>query len=173
MSLTKAAGRIEKFALPLNLWVGVSSAPDYMLGNELSFRQQSAYMEAALKVLGRIKEQRGNIVWMSLEPLSWDVSPLLQMAAVLPDFLVVGAASDGPRYIMPHPAWVNNVLRVADAGNVPVFFKGNLFPLWQTGQIGRWREDFPSRYRHKDEPIPAVIARRQNAEKYGWATSRY
>ena len=69
-SLTKAPARILKFLddLPSNLWVGVSSAPDFMMGHKLTGSQQEAYMKRALSTLETVKQTTGNIVWMSLEP---------------------------------------------------------------------------------------------------------
>lgn len=66
-SLTKAAPQILKYTneLPVNLWVGVSSPPDWMMGKRLSKQQQVTMLRKSLAVLKEVKRRTGNIVWMS------------------------------------------------------------------------------------------------------------
>jgi protein gp37 len=72
--------------------------------------------------------------WMSIEPLSFDIAPLLKNSNL--QWAVVGAATNGRLTYQPEPEWVQNVLDVLDAQGTKVFFKGNL-------QWHEWREEFP------------------------------
>lgn len=72
--------------------------------------------------------------WMSIEPLSFDIAPLLVGSNL--QWAVIGAASNGAKTYQPEPAWVQNVLDVLDAQGTKVFFKGNL--EWHV-----WREERP------------------------------
>ncbi len=172
-SLTKAAPRLLKYAdrLPPNLWVGVSSPPDYFMGHRLTREQQEIMLRKSMKVLAEVKRRTGNIVWMSAEPLSWDLTTAVGADHPL-DWIVIGAASDGPRVFQPEPTHVANLLRVMDASHTPVFYKGNIEPLFeqhdfQDAALNRWREDFPARYRDGTE-IPAVAERQKRCEEHGW-----
>ena len=62
---------------------------------------------------------------MSIEPLAWDIAPVLAAHRPL-DWAVIGAASDGRIYHQPDPAHLENALAVLDKQGVPVFYKGNL-----------------------------------------------
>ena len=177
-SLTKAAPQILKVVdhLPPNLWVGVSSPPDWMMGKKLTRQQQVAMLRKALAVLKEVKDRTGNIVWMSAEPISWDLTEVIDRNHFL-DWIVIGAASNGPRYYQPDPEHVRKLLLVMDATNPPVFYKGNIAELFKKDDLGsdelnRWREDFPQTYRD-GRPIPALVRRQQNCEKYGWTKSRF
>jgi protein gp37 len=160
--LTKNAPRILQFldVLPDNLWVGVSSPPDAMWGHDLSRLQQRKMLEVQLKTLEAICQTRPDLItWMSIEPLSWDISALLTPASPL-RWAVIGAATHGRKAYQPDPDDVRRVLAVLDANEVPVFFKGNL-------EWNPWREDFP--------PIshPALARRRRMALRHGWTVSRF
>jgi protein gp37 len=161
--LTKNAPRVLKFkgSIPPNLWVGVSSPPDFMFGRELTARNQVAHLKRSMEVLSEVRRETGNLVWMSAEPLSWDVAATLGMDHPL-DWLVIGAASRGNRYYQPEAEHVRRLLRLMDSTETPVFFKGNLRPLHRDGGIGRWREDFPESYRD-GRPIEAVARRATGA----------
>jgi protein gp37 len=76
-----------------------------------------------LDVLGELKPA---IAWMSIEPLSSDVAPLLEDKHL--DWIVIGAASAGRQYFQPKPEWVMNLHRWADRKGISVFHKGNLTP---------------------------------------------
>jgi protein gp37 len=181
-SLTKAAPRILKFIdrLPFNLWVGVSSPPDWFMGKQLSRDQQERMLRKSLEVLAKVKAETGNIVWMSAEPVSWDLTSVIGRSHPM-DWIVIGAASNGRQYFQPDAAHIRNLLDVMDHhnpdpgmsvhGHTPVFFKGNIRPLIDDGSLGRWREDFPLRYRDGSS-IPAVEARQRACQKHGWAMSR-
>jgi protein gp37 len=71
---------------------------------------------------------------MSIEPLSFDIAPLLQESLL--EWAVIGAATNGSKTYQPEPEWVENVLAVLDEQQTAVFFKGNL--EWDD-----WRENFP------------------------------
>ena len=183
-SLTKAAPQLLKYAddLPPNLWVGVSSPPDWMMGKRLSQAQQLAMLKRSLEVLAEVKRRTGNIVWMSAEPVSWNLAyPIGEsmwgnQAAEL-DWIVIGAASSGPRYFQPKAEDVRELLNTMDivaSKPIPVFFKGNLRPLFDAGhselsneRLSRWREDFPTHYRD-GLPIAAVARRQRECDNHGW-----
>lgn len=179
-SLTKAAPQILKYVdrLPPNLWVGVSSPPDWFMGNRLSQKQQAAMLRRSLDVLAEVKKTTGNIVWMSAEPVSWDLTTVIGEEHPL-DWIVIGAASDGRRYFQPDPEHVRRLLNIMDqprldGTNTPVFFKGNINPTITAGlgnaRLNRWREDFPLQYRNGSE-IPAVVRRQRLCRELGWTES--
>jgi protein gp37 len=176
-SLTKAAPQLLKYVdeLPPNLWVGVSSPPDWFMGNRLSHHQQIAMLRKSLEVLRTVKERAGNIVWLSAEPVSWDLTEVIGGDHPF-DWVVIGAASNGRHYFQPNPEHIRKLLEVMDATGTPVFYKGNIRALFEqndlgTAELNRWREDFPRRYRDGTE-IPAVLRRDQMAETFGWPRSR-
>lgn len=129
--LTKNAPRLLKFNIPSNVWVGVSAPPSIMFGKPLSAEQQARLVIRQADVLSK----KNNLRWWSIEPLSFDIAPLLQDAPF--DWLVIGAASNGNRMYQPKKEWVEHVLELADKRNAPVFFKGNL-------QWHERREEFPT-----------------------------
>lgn len=129
--LTKNAPRLLEFEFPSNVWVGVSAPPSQMFGKPLSFKQQQRMVSRQLEILSRINVP---VRWMSIEPLSFDIAPLLVQSPL--EWAVIGAATNGNKTYQPESAWVENVLRVLDEQNTQVFFKGNLD--WNP-----WREAFP------------------------------
>jgi protein gp37 len=131
--LTKNAPRLKDFDFPSNVWVGVSAPPGFMFGKRLSLAQQARMLETMLKVLNDLKH--GSVRWMSIEPLSFDIAPLLVDSNL--QWAVIGAATNGMKAYQPRPEWVCNVLEVLDKQGTKVFFKGNL--VWSD-----WREDFPA-----------------------------
>lgn len=133
LSLTKNAPRLLRFDLPANVWPGVSSPPDFMWGKRVSRETQTRMLRRMLAVLGSIK---GRVTWMSFEPLSWDVAPIVADYPGALRWAVIGAASNGKTKYQPDPAHVRALLDVLDAQDVPVFFKGNL--RWSP-----WREEYP------------------------------
>jgi protein gp37 len=176
-SLTKAAPGILKYVneIPPNLWVGVSSPPDFMHGHPLSRRQQIAMLRRALDVLAEVRERTDNIVWLSAEPVSWDLASVIDETHPL-DWVVIGAASNGRKYYQPDAAHIRRLLALFDRTATPVFFKGNIAPLIRSQPFGdveldRWREDFPITY-HDGQPIPAVMRRQARCQQYGWTVSR-
>jgi hypothetical protein len=128
-------------------------------------------LRKSLRVLAEVKRRAGNLVWMSAEPVSWDLAAAVGRDHPL-DWVVTGAASDGRRTFQPDPAHVARLLDILDATGTPVFFKGNLRPLFAGHDFGeerlnRWREDFPTRYRD-GSPIPAVAERQERCREHGW-----
>lgn len=134
-SLTKApaVGLQYNDALPANLWFGASVPPTFFKGHELGVHQQAKMLQRTLQVLISIKTP---VRWLSIEPLSFDVAPILAEFPGAIQWAVIGAASNGKRKYQPKPEWVQNVLRVLDDQGVKVFFKGNL-------EWSPWREEFP------------------------------
>ncbi len=129
--LTKNAPRLLKFDFPDNVWVGVSAPPSIMFGRPLSMAQQSRMLIRMVEVLRQVSVP---VRWMSIEPLSFDIAPLLVDSPL--QWAVIGAATNGSKAYQPKQEWVENVLRVLDSQDTKVFFKGNL--IWQP-----WREEFP------------------------------
>lgn len=175
--LTKAPGRLLKFTdeFPPNLWVGVSSPPDWFKGNRLEQRQQEIMLRKSLDVLRQVKEKTGNVVWLSAEPVSWDLADVIDENHPL-DWVVIGAASSGRNYYQPAPWHIKRLLEVFDATNTPVFFKGNIKPTFEENDFGsdelnRWREDFP--VITQGQVIPAVLRRQEMAREHGWALNAF
>lgn len=129
--LTKNAPRLLEFDFPPNVWVGVSAPPSQMFGRELTFQQQQRMVSRQVDILSKV---RVPVRWMSIEPLSFNIAPLLKDSAL--EWAVIGAATNGVKTYQPEPEWVQNVLDVLDAQGTSVFFKGNL-------EWNPWREDFP------------------------------
>lgn len=137
-SLTKNAPRLLKFTFPVNMWLGVSSPPDFFMGHELTRGKQEKMLHRTMEVLSQLPTR--NVTWISFEPLSWDVAPIV---AQYPDALrwaVIGAATNGPKVYQIDPGVVQNLLDVLDDQTVPVFFKGN---LEGNAAAEPWREYFP------------------------------
>ncbi len=139
--LTKNAPRLLNFSFPSNVWVGVSAPPSQMFGKPLSFKQQQRMVTRQLEILDQINVP---VRWMSIEPLSFDIAPLLKKSPL--EWAVIGAATNGNRTYQPEPAWIQNVLNVMDEQHTAVFFKGNLD--WH-----EWRENFPVLIRKLKEAI--------------------
>ena len=135
--LTKNAPRLLKFEFPRNVWVGVSSAPDFMYGKPLVREQQQRYMRTALRVLSSLP--LGQVTWMSFEPLSWDVSALVREFPHALDWAVVGAASSGRKEYPPRESDLRALLGALD--RTPIFYKGNLRSL--PFAAANWRAEFP------------------------------
>jgi protein gp37 len=133
--LTKNAPRLRQFAFPPNVWVGVSAPPSIMFGRVLSADQQQRMVARQLESLRAVDVP---VRWMSVEPLSFDIAPLLADCGL--QWAVVGAATNGRRAYQPEVQWIENLLATFDAQGVQIFFKGNL--EWPATR-GRWREDFP------------------------------
>jgi protein gp37 len=137
-SLTKNAPRLLQFDFPSNIWLGVSSPPDSMMGKDLSRQQQEKMLHRTMEVLSQLPANR--VTWISFEPLSWDVAPIVAQYPNALRWSVIGAATKGPKVYQIDPGIVQNLLDVLDEQRVPVFFKGNL-----EGNIAAdpWREYFP------------------------------
>src|SRR5205823_5696527 len=113
-------------------------------------------------------------VWLSAEPVSTDLTAVMDEQHSL-DWAVVGAASSGRRYFQPDAEHIRRLLELMDATKTPVFYKGNIKPLFTSHDFGsdelnRWREDFPSCYRC-GELIAAVVRRQAECRQNGWPLS--
>ena len=154
--LTKTPGRLKQFAsrFPPNMWVLVSSPPDFFKSKPVDQNQKELFVRKSLDAL-RFVSDYIPVVGMSIEPLSWDVAPLLEDHPL--KWVIIGAASRGREYYQPNPTHVQNLLTLFDKTGTPVFFKGNL--KWEPR-----REDFPvvNGYHH------AVMRRQHEAIQYGW-----
>lgn len=125
-ALTKNAPRLLQFQLPANLWAGVSSPPDFMFNKPLNLKSKEAMLVRSLEILEAVRFKQKVITWMSIEPLSWDVAPIIARFPRSLDWVVIGAASSGVKYFQPDPAHVQHLLDVLAPWGTPVFFKGNL-----------------------------------------------
>jgi len=133
--LTKNAPRLLQFSIPSNVWVGVSAPPSQMFGRMLTLHQQSRMVRRQMDILAQLNV---SVRWMSIEPLSFNIAPLLVDSPL--EWAVIGAAARGAKTYQPEAQWVENVLRVLDDQHTAVFFKGNL--KWTN-----WREEFPDSFK--------------------------
>lgn len=137
--LTKNPKRLKEFSpFPPNVWVGVSSPPDHFMGKQLSQHQQETMLRVALNTLSEIE---ASVKWMSFEPLSWDVAPIVARYPDALNWAVIGAASNGRNQYPPSEKFLKHLLTVLDIQDVPVFYKGNLRSL--PAAAAEWREEFP------------------------------
>lgn len=136
--LTKNPIRSLQFDLPNNVWLGASMPPDQMHGKTLTHQKKVNMLH---KMLGQLSDVRVPIRWMSFEPLSWDVAPIISEYPNVIQWAVIGAASKGRRKYAPNVTHFNGLLDVLTFDEVPVFFKGNLSSLGRVASP--WREEFP------------------------------
>lgn len=162
MLLTKNSPKILHYLphIPKNVWLGVSSSPDYMWGKPLTFQQQKAMLMRQMDVLATVAET--HITWMSIEPLSWPIANVLGDNHPL-RWAVIGAGTNGRKKYQPEAQFVQDLIDLFDSTSTPVFFKGNLEWLPR-------REDFPVVAGYGDT---AVLNRQENAKKYNWPQNRY
>lgn len=137
-TLSKFPIRLPKFnPFPKNVWVGVSLPAGHLMSETGGARALTAY----LKHMKRIK---ATVRFMSIEPLWFDVAPVLEAWLETEDKLpfewaIIGAASNGSRVFQPEQAWTASLIELLDNQDLPVFFKGNMDRnYWTT-----WRDDFP------------------------------
>ena len=136
--LTKNPVRTKQFDMPDNVWVGASMPPDHMWGRALTRKQQIKMFHRTMQSLA---EANATIKWLSFEPLSWDVTPVVKNYPGVLDWAVIGAASRGSTYYAPDTMHFLNLQTQLDDYNVPVFYKGNLAIMGDITQP--WREEFP------------------------------
>ncbi len=132
--LTKNAPRLLKFHFPANVHVGVSMPPTFMHGKRLTGQQQRIMMGRTLDVLAKL--DLVSVRWISFEPLSFEVAPMLHKHGTPLEWAVIGAASNGKTTYQPDPWHVHQLLNHLDEAGVPIFFKGNL--KWSP-----WRAEYP------------------------------
>ncbi|NDJ62930.1 MAG: DUF5131 family protein, partial [Chloroflexi bacterium] len=94
--LTKNAPRLKQFQFPPNVWVGVSAPPSFMFGRRLSFAQQTRMVQRLVNILQDVDVP---VRWMSIEPLSFDIAPLLAHSNL--QWAVIGAATHGRKIYQP------------------------------------------------------------------------
>lgn len=141
--LTKNPKRLLDFDFPDNVWVGVSTPPDFMMGKELSQDQKHRMLRITLDTLSQIKTP---VRWISAEPLSWDITPLLSEYASAINWCVIGAASNGKTLYAPNESYVKALVEHLEANGVTVFYKGNMRTLeWA---VQNWRNGFPVAVTH-------------------------
>lgn len=141
LTLTKNPARLPQFNgyFPDNLWLGFSSPPDYWrnehtgVSERLTRNQQERMLHKAFKSMAQLNVK---IKWVSFEPLSWNVAPIVAQYPGVINWAVIGAASNGRELYQPEDRDVEALLEVLDAQKVKVFYKGNL--AYQPG-----RYDFP------------------------------
>lgn len=136
--LTKNAKRTRDFDMPKNVWVGASMPPDVWMGKELTDNQKERMLHVMLQSLN---EANASVKWMSFEPLSWDVTPIVEQYNVL-TWAVIGAASSGRnKYFPPKESDFLMLQSELDNQECAIFFKGNLSSL--AVAKNNWREEFP------------------------------
>ena len=136
--LTKNTPRLLKFNFPSNVWVGISSSPDILMGKEMDSNRKKRYMKRAMEVLSNIDVP---VRWISFEPLNEDYSSILKAHPNVIQWAVIGAASNGRKYYPPLQADYEATLAELDKQGIPVFFKGNMNSLRDAAMD--WREEFP------------------------------
>lgn len=134
-TLSKYPLRLPEFnPFPQNVWVGVSVPA----GQQMPARGAARALRAYLR---HMEEIGAAVRFMSIEPLWFDVAPILEdwlsQHERLPfEWAIIGAATNGRRVYQPKEEWTARLVDLLDAQGIPVFFKGNLD--WVD-----WREGFP------------------------------
>lgn len=140
--LTKAAPRLRQFDFPENCWIGASVPPSIMMGKPLTLDQQRAMLRTTLGILATL---RVPVRWLSIEPISFDVSGCLDEAYELYgqaiQWAVIGAASNGAKVYQPNSIFVHRAKESLRQMGAAIFYKGNLDgnPAAQP-----WLEEFPA-----------------------------
>jgi protein gp37 len=117
-----------------------------MFGRKLTYNQQERMVIRQIDVLRQVDVP---VRWMSIEPLSFDISRLLVKSNL--QWAVIGAATNGAKTYQPRSEWVKNVLTVLQAQNTKIFFKGNL--EWDD-----WYEELPTNpYRSSQNQAALVV----------------
>lgn len=137
-TLTKNPGGLMNRNFPDNALVGISAPPTFMYGKELTLKQQTTWLGHGLD---RLMHCEASKRWISIEPLSFEVSEIIKPFVPCLDWAVVGAASNGPKTYQPRLEDLKKVLAALDGK--PVFFKGNLDRALAIEAGGKWREEFP------------------------------
>ena len=141
-SLTKNPTRLTQFGKLRsldNLLCGISAPPTKMFGKILTIGQQRQWLRVGLE---RLSLCGAKWPWMSIEPLSFDIAPILSEFKGLLKWCVIGAASNGHVKYQPAASHLAGVLRVLEG--TPIYFKGNLSRQLVTSVGSGWREEFPA-----------------------------
>lgn len=144
LMLTKNAPRYMSIynRAPENVWFGASTPPDFMHGKFLKHHQQKAMLRKIMNTFDDIRDTDPHrILWLSAEPLSWDITPDLEGRDGVLDWIVIGAASNGKQHYPPVEDHVVSLIDWCDRNGVKVFFKGNMDCLPYAAD--HWREEFP------------------------------
>lgn len=139
--LTKNPKRMLDFTFPQNAWLGASTPPSRFWHKNLSEHKREELMNKTADTLYEL-DRRGNVTWMSAEPLNIALDRWMERLPRFIRWLVVGAASNGKTYYPPNEAMVQATVAQADRLGVRLFFKGNLKILPWAAQ--HWREEFPT-----------------------------
>lgn len=137
--LTKNAVRTADFDLSANCWLGTSTPPTFMWNKALTADQQQRMMARSLASLA---QSNADIRWISAEPLTFDLAPILRGFEGLVDWIVIGAASNGKQLYPPDQSLVERLLDECAVQGIAVFFKGNMRVL--PFAAANWREEFPT-----------------------------
>jgi len=137
--LTKNPVRTTKFTMPSNVWVGSSSPPDFMWNRKLSQHQKERMLHRMMQSLANAN---ATLKWMSFEPLSWDVTPIIKEYVGVLQWAVIGAASYGRDIYPPSTEDFLLLQEELDKQNVRVFFKGNMKAVPEASGEN-WREEYP------------------------------
>jgi protein gp37 len=136
--LTKNPRRLLKFTFPSNVWVGASMPPDSMYGKPLSQSQKGRMLRITLETLAQVKTP---VRWLSAEPLSWNIAPLMEGFPGAIQWCVIGAASNGKTLYAPEDGHVQALVEVLEDQRAATFYKGNMrASAWGAAN---WRDEFP------------------------------
>lgn len=137
-TLTKNPRRLKDFNFPSNCLVGLSSPPTFMYGKKLTPAQQQRWFEKGCQWLA---DSSSAHKWLSLEPLSIDVSATIRDFQPYLCWAVPGAGSDGARKFQPDETIFRQTIEAL--GDLPVFLKGNVDRTLAERVCGSWRQEFP------------------------------
>lgn len=136
-TLSKFPIRLPEFNIfPDNVWVGVSLPAGHLMSKSGGVKALNAY-------LGHMSKIKAKVRFMSIEPLWFDVAPVMTewygKHGYLPfEWAIIGAASTGSNVYQPKTEWTQSLLNLFDKLDIPVFFKGNM--TWTEDD---WRDNFP------------------------------
>lgn len=144
--LTKNPRRVLEFRdeIPENCWIGASTPPDIFWNKPLSRHKQEAMLLSTLEVFDRLPWDC--IKWLSAEPLSWDITEVLERYAaqnhgVPIRWIVIGAASNGKEKYPPKDEHIQRLVDFCKRQSIMVFYKGNMRASAWASQ--HWYEQFP------------------------------
>lgn len=122
--LTKVPKVMRDFEFTDNCWCGTS------IGND-----------NAMYRLDLLRGVSASIKFVSFEPLHSNFIPTCRFESLSHlDWIIIGAETGNRKgKIIPKKQWIEQIIEVADAGNVAVFMKDNLKPYWH----GELRQEFP------------------------------
>jgi protein gp37 len=89
-----------------------------MFRRNLSIDQQRRMLQTTLRILVDIDV---NIRWLSIEPLSFNIAPLLINTHL--DWAVTAAETNGRKSYQPRPEWVQLALDALEAQGTAVFLR--------------------------------------------------